>query len=312
MPKRKRAPDEPGVIYSYNGGNEYRLDGKQYVRKIKKCRLNEKKDGRYLPLCRIHQRGEHFYEYAAGGDYLEKYHNGPKLWLTHESRAQVERAVAEIDAFIEELRQNGREAANEETRFRCFYRPARGGGYDAAAFFIDENGCEHVRIFEDCAVGEPLYGLRIFCTHRTSDRAFRDLVGRLWLCDKETVGQNPLFASAAACGDKVLQTRIKLCCRIAETDECSFLAGLLGLRVLPPLPEKFDQKYYVDADTLDLKLLDRSGYHIAHRPYFAMPGSTHAAWTLNPHRKSGVDAAPIGAPTIAFADFLRLFDKSET
>ena len=40
-----------------------------------------------------------------------------------------------------------------------------------------------------------------------------------------------------------------------------------------------------------------------------MNGSTHEAYSLNPHTKSGVDAAPDEAETISFEEYLELFKQ---
>ena len=69
----------------------------------------------------------------------------------------------------------------------------------------------------------------------------------------------------------------------------SFISRLLRLRVLPSLPKEYDRNYVVNS--ANIAMLERSGYTIYHRPYFAMRGSTHEKWTLNPHTKCGVDAA---------------------
>ncbi|MBR3436857.1 MAG: hypothetical protein IKG97_03785 [Lachnospiraceae bacterium] len=48
-----------------------------------------------------------------------------------------------------------------------------------------------------------------------------------------------------------------------------------------------------------------------HRPYFAMRGSTHGVYTLNPNQRNGVDAASKGeTQVISFTDYLKLFDEA--
>ena len=79
--------------------------------------------------------------------------------------------------------------------------------------------------------------------------------------------------------------------------------------MLPALPESHDKRYYVRTDTIDFDALHRSGYQLLHRPYFAMKGSTHAAYSLNPHTKYGVDTAPDEAEIISFDEYLELFKQ---
>ena len=55
-------------------------------------------------------------------------------------------------------------------------------------------------------------------------------------------------------------------------------------------------------------ILNRSGYRISHRPFFSMRYATRSKWELNPHAKTGVDAAPNDAETISFQEYLKLFE----
>ncbi len=79
-------------------------------------------------------------------------------------------------------------------------------------------------------------------------------------------------------------------------------------RVLQSLPEEYDRTYVVDADTIQSAILNRSGYRISHRPFFSMRYATRSKWELNPHAKTGVDAAPNAAETISFQEYLKLFE----
>ena len=87
----------------------------------------------------------------------------------------------------------------------------------------------------------------------------------------------------------------------------SFLSKIFRLRVLPSLPKEYDRNYVVDS--VNWTLLERLGYTILHRPYFAMRGSTHEKWTLNPHTKCGVNAARDEDVAISFKEYLKLFDE---
>lgn len=85
-------------------------------------------------------------------------------------------------------------------------------------------------------------------------------------------------------------------------------------RTLSQLPDEFDKEYVVDVDTMtdrSFSLLRRSGYVILHRSYFAMCGSTHEKYTLNPHTKQGVDAAEADCTAISFCEFLELFENTD-
>lgn len=83
-------------------------------------------------------------------------------------------------------------------------------------------------------------------------------------------------------------------------------------KLLPALPQAYNRKYFVQTADMDLTLLFDSGYTFFHRPYFAMYASTREAYTLNPHSKQGVDAAPKAAPSIPFQEFLQLFENESS
>lgn len=98
------------------------------------------------------------------------------------------------------------------------------------------------------------------------------------------------------------------------TKECPLLGKMPKRRILPQLPDEFNKEYVVDVDTMtdrSFSLLRRSGYVILHRPYFAMCGSTHKKYTLNPHTKQGVNAAKVDSASISFCEFLELFENTD-
>lgn len=101
-----------------------------------------------------------------------------------------------------------------------------------------------------------------------------------------------------------MQKQVKQKYNIMSAKDGNLILRAFGIKILP---ENFNKNYTVDTDTIPLSLLRRSGYTVLHRPCFAMQNSTHGKWQLNPHLKSGVDAAPIDAPSVSFAEFAELF-----
>ena len=79
--------------------------------------------------------------------------------------------------------------------------------------------------------------------------------------------------------------------------------------VLPNLSEKYNKKYYVITKTINIKILNNSGYNISHKPYFAMKDFTHDVVTINPYKKECVDAAPYNEAAITFKEFLKIFNN---
>ncbi len=81
--------------------------------------------------------------------------------------------------------------------------------------------------------------------------------------------------------------------------------------VLPQLSEKYNREYVIRTKTIDIDLLKRSAYCIAHIPNIAMEGRTRTSWVLNPFNKTGTDAARNNCETIDFSEFLRLFNDNK-
>ena len=98
---------------------------------------------------------------------------------------------------------------------------------------------------------------------------------------------------------------------IGRAKDYELLHSCDGLYRLPALPDEYDIKYCVKRSMIDRELLGRSGYRICRLSRMGMKGKTHDSWTLNPHTKHGVDAAPDGMDGIEFEQYLRLFCNAE-
>ncbi len=93
---------------------------------------------------------------------------------------------------------------------------------------------------------------------------------------------------------------------LATNDECKRLEELTGNTILPKADIEYNKTFVIYRDGIDVGLLAQSGYRILHRPYFAMKGSTHSKWELNPYTKSGVDAALKDVGGIDFVEFISM------
>ena len=112
----------------------------------------------------------------------------------------------------------------------------------------------------------------------------------------EALHDNPLFIAADEKKDFIL---------------LSLLENLWGKysvksAYLTDFSEEFDKEYCVVTKTIPVPMIYRSGYTVLHRPYFAMRGCTHDVSTINPYKKSVIDAAKIDAPYITFYEFAEL------
>ncbi len=306
--------------------NEYIEDGKRYIEDIDQIYNLMKLGDKYTFCCCIHQRGIKLYQYVKDSKYIERTDcSGKKLWLDSAAMQKVEETIAAFDEAVDEAVNGGgyTEVWLEGLDGFVYYRRITSGmpfsrrRFDIVKVFPDESG-ETVKLFsEDCSVSAMirqiendtvLFGKETLEAEKAID----------YIChsDNKTIAFNPLYLSALKENDKMMQCELKLHYGIADEDECRFLSEKTGLRILPLLPKDYDKSYVVEAideneNSEFLELLHHSGYKILHRPYFAMMNSTHKNISLNPHTKTGVDAAEQDAEAITFDEFLALFDEYE-
>lgn len=240
--------------------------------------------------------------------FISGYLKNVVLWLSEDARNDVNAALMAFDGKVERMKEG------QPVSFSV-------GGYDCRIYYRGERGCPCEYFFEYKKDGkvwqnfykyDPLHRLLCDAADLLEDRD--DHTYTVFVrASEETIEENPIYRAALAQGDLLFAKLLKLHYGIADNAECSALRERLGFRILPALSEEFDRNCAVDADTVDIKLLSDSGYRILHRPCFAMKGCTHEKWEINPHRKSGVDAAPTGTPSISFGAFLRFFEgKTES
>ena len=113
---------------------------------------------------------------------------------------------------------------------------------------------------------------------------------------QQTLSTNPLYVAAKEHGDEILTALL----------EKYFGKYSDKSAKLPPFSEEYDREYYVITRTIPIHTILNSGYKVLHRPYFAMSGSTHELCTINPYKKSVVDAAKVDVQVITFPEFIRL------
>ena len=293
--------------------NEYRIGDRLYVEKIKSCSCTEKRGDDYLLCCRIHQRGDKYYLYEPGAGRLRTVLTGEKyLYLSEAAQQTVDQTVRKFDE------ETSKEVLNYYVKVEIYegkvilwYRRLSRSRFAAMLTYPDDEGILCKQYFPvtslESLIRELSYGL---------SAPWRKLfpegtcpIEELHHGTPEGVEKNPLYLSAGASGDVLMQKQLKIVYRVASPEDCAWLTEKTGKPVLPSLPEAYDRKYYVRTDSIDFDALHRSGYQLLHRPYFAMKGSTHEAYSLNPHTKYGVDAAPDEAEIISFDEYLELFKQ---
>ena len=297
---------EAFMIETPGNKNEYTENGKLYIRKIKSCACLGKRGALYLLRCRIIQRGEREYLYDKAKARISRDNGVEELFLSEDTDSTVFKAVSVFEQSICGINSG----IYCEMRFagsgaRIYYHRIHKDKYELITRSTSVGGTNSITYEACCTVGEMINILsrESFLTEKEADL--------LIYSDKETITENPLYLAAATNGDDVLIRQLKLHYGIATDEECSWLSEWMGCRILPPLSPGCDKTYVVEASGIDSSLLDRSGYRIIHRPYFAMKDSTHFLWQLNPHTKNGIDAAKAGAGFITFNEYLALFDLTD-
>lgn len=292
--------------------NEFNLDGKRYIEKIKRCECKSVERGYYCLYCNIHQRGDHVYTYKKGDSHISR--GGKKLYLSEEALEQVKTTAAAFEEDVTKTRE-----------WQSVKVPCK-GSFITISYHISEDG--EIWYYVECLKsGEEVKKFyrsfddlhHLLCDNSSlfydsfADRDYYDEYTKddiLKYPTKETISKNPVYNAAVEQGDEFFARFLKLRFGIADRKVCSSLSEAIGYRILPALSEKYDKNYYIEGP-VDVKLLENSGYKLLHTPVFGMMGKTRNIHTLNPHKKYGTDAAPVNAEAIKIDTFLKLFDDEK-
>jgi len=287
--------------------NEYREDGKLFIKEIKSCVCLKKTGSRYELSCTIHQRGTNEYDFIPEEKKLAKWGRSPGFYLAEEAEKAALSAVAAYEEKISGIKERAARIITMEDAGVTVYCEKTSGKSDYVVAYKNWSSSEPVAvIFEGIDLRKILDELQFFYGLRASESKTL-----LESPTKENIMRHPFILAAEKEGDTETISRVKLFYHLADKHDIARLMKLTDERYLCPLPEEYDKKYFIRVSTItkkDWSLLMRSGVTILHRPYFAMKDSTHSIITLNPHTMTGVDAAANDADAISFSDFLALFD----
>ena len=289
--------------------NEFILDGKLFIRKIRTVSVIRREGNAYLIRAGIHERGEKEYLYEADTGRIRKPYTDPEkvLWLSEEAEETIRTSAA---VFEEEIRLFDEEAPISaelmDGKGKLFFRNDSGKTYALRTEYLFNGQLFRTRVLRGLdpqKLIKEFWDLAYKLEMKWEDPAVHPK-------DREELEKSPLFLAAERSGDILLKRMTVLYHQVLLTrEEAEWLSAELGSRVLPSLPAEFDRDYYVDAKTIPEGALE--GYRMLHRPYFAMRGSTHGVYTLNPNQRNGVDAASKGeTQVISFTDYLKLFDEA--
>ena len=298
--------------YLRKNPNEYNLNGKRYIEKIRRCAVKKQFGENFCLYCKIHQRGEHQYVYTPGTDFIAGYINDKKtLCLSDEALKSVTAAVREYKEKVADAKRwKSVKFSVEGIGFSVYYRQKS----DDFIYFLEyaDNGRTENLFYKDECLGNLhrlLYDLQRFLPGKKEGHIFSEKYN---VTTSSDITENPIYAAALEQKDELFAALLRRYYGIADENECSFLSKLLGYRILPTLSENSDRNYIVTRRDVDYKLLIHSGYTVLHTPNFGMNGQTRDKITLNPHRKTGYDSAAADAAAITFREFLSLFDGERT
>lgn len=269
--------------------NVIEIDDKYYAKKVKYANCIKKINDKYYLSCDIKMRGYHHYYYAKGDNYIIKdsFERDGKikskniLYLLDEALNTILDAITIMDNYIELLNKKGYKYDDNNS---LYYerRP------DMQYFFIYKNECTKGVVYS--------YGEEYIYKNNYHDELSRD----------NFTNNNIYYKAAEYNNDEIFMLELLVRENLATNEECKRLSELTGRIILSKADIKYNKTFVVNRDSIDVTILDQSGYRIVHRPYFAMRGSTHDKWELNPYSKTGVDAAMKEEDGINFEEFIRI------
>ncbi len=305
--------------------NVYIEEGVYHIRKIKSCRVTGTLGLEICARCRIKELGTYEYLYDPKKRILRRPYRGKhKEYVLDENAADT--LMKEYYAFTERVKkaedaENREDISVEFTNISEVFSLIRTGEesftYLREVVYKEDGFIGARELEEDMTLSRFIGRLASEIGDLLPDpgddgSGFKEMERIIRSREPEDICRNPLFSMAEKYGDELLEKQLKVYYGTEDEDDCRWLECRLGKRILPRLPGEERRPYCVLRETMsseDMDLLDRSGYRIYHKPYFALKGYTKSAWTLYPCSKEGRDAAPVGSEMISFSEFLEMFGK---
>lgn len=279
--------------------NVVKIGDKYYVKKVKTAKCTKKIGDEYIVTCEIKMRGYNDYIYKKENDYIIKYDplasSRPKiLYLEENALNKVIDTINEFDNDIRTLDIN----KYRNSKYYINYKNNVDKNYDLYFEYTNNDNIIELYLLKNISICNPHLRLDLY--------PLTDVI------ITDDIENNPLYILAKERNDLVLQRKFRLFYNVETKEDIDELSKDMDYEILPKLDETFNINYVVDnISEKDIELLDNSGYHILHRPYFAMKGSTHSKWTLNPHTKGGVDAAKENADAITFEEYKNIINDNK-
>ena len=288
--------------------NEYALDGRVYIKKIKGCRVGSIQGNTFNLVCRIHERGERKFILERGSDYITlddcAAKNKKIFYLCEDALSTVNAALKEADELISAIKTPGSgftRADFADMKTALYYKTAKPFLYIP---IYEDYGRTPVciRFGTECTLSNMLWELRVYL-HKN---------GLYKYChpDEKNLSEHPLYIAAKSAGDKILTSEMELYSGSASKETREFISELRGFEVLPRAAASLDKEFYVTRESVRTDILEASGYNFLHQPNFSMFGYTRHAVTVNPHGRYVHDCAPRDAQRVSWSEFTEAVNEN--
>ncbi len=275
--------------------NKFCLDGKIFIKNIRKCYVIGKNKRGYDVYCEIPECGEGKFGYEKGRALIESYNK--KLWLENGALETLNRAIDEYDREYDDIRARHsgfRVAEWKDCGIKVYYEYSEPGELRFNVYY-EKRGVELKTVKRICV--ETVFSI----LENYSD-------GKKIISEDEPIENNPLYLSAVDNKDKTLIAELKYLYGESDKNDLILLEAADGIKRLPRLSKEFDRCYVVDYDLNGIEILNKSKYKFLHHIGAEMKGYTRSKLEINPYEKCVIDAAKTDSPSITFDEFLKLFD----
>ncbi len=270
--------------------NIYQIDDKYYAKKVKNATCNKKVNGVYFLKCEIKMRGINDYKYKLGTNYLIKdtyrqddFKTKNILYLEEAALNTILNAISIMDRYIEIVNNKGYKAKDNI----LYYDRKDNNIYSFIYKYVDGDNISYY------------YKEGNIFRNNFHDRKTRE----------DLMNESFCYQAAKYYNDEIFMLELLVRENLATNEECIRLSELTGRTILPKADIKYNKTFVVNRDGIDADVLYQSGYRILHRPYFAMKGSTHDKWELNPYNKTVVDATLKDNEGISFEEYILIINE---
>lgn len=266
-------------------------DKRIVIGKINKCECIAKNGEDYVVNCAIPQRGFFGYLYNCKERTISRTQTNLDFVLTESAIRTIEKAINIFDNKVFSILKDN---VNGDIEYN--YR-RYGSKYD---FVVSkyQDGQRNISLFSDIDISTLL---------STAQDA---ITGYHYPMNVIELEQNVLFQIALQKNDKKTQIWIQNYYTVWIGKYKKIQNKPKKSRtLLAVVSSEFDRDYIVDASTVKVNVLHKSGYRIHFRSAYTNFGNIHY-WRLNPYKRTAYEGAPNVENPIAFCDYLDMFSTA--